>query len=131
MIARTMFYNHVISKIKHQLQYKPGGFLFPHLTQWRGLRVGSRDFCSFFHSYGWVTDNCLKINYPPTTADHKYTDRSVSAVILIIIHTCVNNSDCRWASIQPPSTVDLLITIEIGSLLLKYLYISYCLRASA
>ena len=29
------------------IQYKPGGFLFSHLTQWRGLRVGSRDFSIF------------------------------------------------------------------------------------
>ena len=29
------------------IQYKPGGFLFSHLTQWRGLRVGSRDLSIF------------------------------------------------------------------------------------
>ena len=31
----------------HDIQYKPGGFLFSHLTQWRGIRVGSRDFSIF------------------------------------------------------------------------------------
>ena len=77
--------------------------------------MGSRDFCSFSTHTGGLLTTAQLINYPPATVDHKYTNRSVSAVILIIIHTCVNNSDCRWSSIQPPSTVDLLITIEIDS----------------